>query len=286
LTKREIEVSPFTKPNHEEVTWAAFVRSGRFKDIAAPAAETGFLQNTELRRKSLLKRGLSFLTPNAPTVERYGPRKITLPVSQKIVITSDKHCEWRVKSDNNLKQIDKGHSRRKIGRQAEEAIESKKDRHERSGIFPDHLHFLISLVDVSYPHVVEGPQGGQEQGDDHGDPCDSQETFGFKLPRWEELIRLGRFPRDHLEDSKESRFKEEANANALKRPHHPMFQGKDLPLLPFPNLNEGLSSLGDNHTINRKQHIERQAEEKGESKKTEKCLGDDFPSAQRGSIVQ
>jgi hypothetical protein len=56
--------------------------------------------------------------------------------------------------------------------------------------------------------------------------------------------------------------------------------------LPFPNLNEAFSPLRDNRTINWKQHIERQAKEKGEPKKTEKRLIDSFPSPYMGNIAK
>ena len=72
-------------------------------------------------------------------------------------------CEdrkWRVENNNGFKQVDESLYRWKILNKAEYPVKSKDDGHERSYIFPNHLDLVILSIDIPYPYIIEGPEGG------------------------------------------------------------------------------------------------------------------------------
>ena len=107
-------------------------------------------------------------------------------------------CKGRVEDRRDSKQEDKRLSRWIIRHEAEDSVEPEEDGHQGSDIFPDHLQLLILSIDHPDPHIVEGPEGREKEGDDHGDPADDQQPFELKLPPGEEKDGLSGHPGEDL----------------------------------------------------------------------------------------
>ncbi len=81
-----------------------------------------------------------------------------------------------------------------MGQEAEQAVEPENKGHQGSDIFPDHFKFLIPLVVIVDPHIVQGLKGRQKQGDKNCNPGYQKKSPRLKPDRnIEESGTGGRF---------------------------------------------------------------------------------------------
>lgn len=89
--------------------------------------------------------------------------------------------EGRIQDEGDLKGEEKGLSSRIIPHEVDYTVKPEDDRHHRPYIFSDHLQLLVSPVKVAYPHIIERPQEGEQEGDKHGDEGDQKKTAELEV---------------------------------------------------------------------------------------------------------
>jgi hypothetical protein len=87
-----------------------------------------------------------------------------------------------VKNQNDLKEIDESFRPLKLTEETEYSVKSKENRHESSGIFPNHSHFVTLPIEISDAHIIQSPETGQKEREEDRNPCDDQESPKLKLP--------------------------------------------------------------------------------------------------------
>jgi hypothetical protein len=106
------------------------------------------------------------------------------PFLKKMGVEDTEDSKGWVKNQNDLKEIDKGLHPLKLTEETEYSVKSKENRHESSGIFPNHSDFVTLPVEISDAHIIQSPKTGQKEREEDRNPCDDQESPKLKLSFW------------------------------------------------------------------------------------------------------
>jgi hypothetical protein len=104
------------------------------------------------------------------------------PLLKKMGMKNTEDDKGWVKNQNDLKEIDKSFRPLKLTEETEYSVKSKENRHESSGIFPNHSDFVTLPVEISDAHIIQSPEGGQKKRDHDCDSRDDKESPKLKLP--------------------------------------------------------------------------------------------------------
>lgn len=90
--------------------------------------------------------------------------------------------ERRIKNHSHLKQIHESSHLLELVEETECSVKAEENRHECSGIFPNHPHFVSLPVEVPDAHIIQSPEGEGEKRDRDCDPSDHKKLPGLNQP--------------------------------------------------------------------------------------------------------
>ena len=92
------------------------------------------------------------------------------PLLKKMGVEDTEESERRIENHNDLKQIHESFRLLELTEETEYSVKPKEYRHKCSGVFSDHLDFVILPIEIPDAHIIQSPEGGQKERDDDCNP--------------------------------------------------------------------------------------------------------------------
>lgn len=174
----------------------------------------------------------------------------------------------------------------KVGEEAEQTEKPEDERHQGAYIFPDHFEFLIAAVMIADAHIIQGPENGKQQRNDHCNGRHQKNTSQMIAAGNDGGAGVGDRTGEGFDKGQQFSGKEKADADTLKGTKEPMLQRTEGDGFRFLELDQSFLSFLQNQFVDGTQKIEGKAEKKGIPDETETVSIEYHPEALEVGIVE